>query len=162
MSLIADGNIIAVKTTRLNALQTRNNTNWGEFATSYRIQYAPKFSSSLLMFDFYFGVQTTTHHVLQSWRLRDLSANVYLDNDGDYQSRNWVHAQSRGSYNGDNVNMMHVQAFYSPGTTSNKVYGLYHRNASGATTYVGWSTANNNTAVCWRHSMHITVYEIEA
>ena len=162
MSLIADRNIITCKTARVSTLSSRSNTSWGEFNGTYRISYVPKFSGSLLLFDFYFGVQTTTDHILQSWRLYNITDSAYLDNDGNYQDRNWVHAQSRGQYNYDNATMMHVQATYSPSSTAAKTYGLYHRDAGGGSALIGFSASNGSGAVHWRHSMQITVYEIEA
>lgn len=161
MSLIADGNIIRCQTSRNPFYGNRSSTNWGEFSTDLRASYAPKISSSLILVDFYFGVQTSVDHVLQSWRIYNVTDAAYLGNNGDLSYRNWVHAQSRGQYNVDNATMMHVYATYSPGTTSSKTYTLYHRDA-GATTYIGYSNGDGTSAVNWRHSPQITFYEIQA
>jgi len=160
MPLIADRNIISCKTAQYATYASRNSTSWGEFNTAYRINYAPKLSTSVILVDFYFVVQTSVQHVLQSWRIYNVTDSAYLANNGNLSSRNWVHAQSRGQYNADNANSLHVYATYSPGSTSSKTYALYHRNASGSTTYIGYSASDGTSAVQWRHSPQITVYEI--
>jgi len=161
MAIIGDRNIISVTHITASSYASRGSTSsWTEFNTNYRITVTPKRSDSLLLFDFNFIVQSSVEHILQSYRIYNVTDSVYLDNNGNLSNRNWVHGQSRGQYNGDNANTMHVMARYSPNSTSAKTYGLHHINAGG-TTYIGYSNADGTSAVQWRHSPIITCYEIE-
>jgi len=161
MALIGNQNIIKVHYQLDPDYYGRGaSSSWTEFNTSFRMDVTPVRSDSVLLFNWNFTVQTQTHHSCHSWRLYNVTDSAYLDNNGNLSNRNWVHAQTRGQYNGDNAVGVNLTARYSPGSTSTKTYTLHYRN-DGGDTYLGHSQPDGTGSVQWRHSSIFTVYELE-
>lgn len=161
MAVIGDQNIIKVHHQLDSSYYGRGASySWAEFNSGFRMVVTPVRSDSVLLFDWNFVVQTATDHSLHSWRLYNITDSAYLDNSGNVVNRNWVHAQTRGSYNGDNAVNFNVIARYSPGSTSSKTYTLYYRN-DGGNTFLNHSAGDGTGSVHWRHSSIFRVYELE-
>ena len=136
------------------ATSTQFNTNTYTLVTGMEIAYAPKFSTSKLMFmvqcHMFFG-QLQNAWASVSMKLINTTDGVALSTDTGYGT---------GKYSTDasdrEMAYLHLFSEYTPGATSSKTYQLQVAKIQGSGSGSGFDANNNNYGACGR----ITILEI--
>ena len=138
---LPSGGVVGQKTVAA-ATSTQFNTNTYTLVTGMEIAYAPKFSTSKLMFmiqcHMFFG-QYQNSWASVSMRLRNTTDGANLHTDIGYGTGKWSSDASDRE-----MAYLHLLTEYAPGATSSKTYQLQVAKIQGSGAGSGFDANNQN------------------